>query len=200
MQNTTSTIINISIDYAEDYPFDFTASHRAYAARCGYEYRQITEHLLPGALPTWSKYPAAEAVILDRRAVMIIDTDAEILPACPAFDALLDSHPDADLFMALGHSFRPNAGMIILRGGHRGAAFINMLLSVRNTMIPQEDVAKPRGDNGHVINLVRHGPFRDKLHVLPSIWNNTMTPCDWDFIRHYTGPMRKWLQSSRLST
>ena len=190
-----ATVINISVGYAPGEPLDFTFSHRCYAARHGYEYRKVRDNLLPDALPTWSKYPAALEVIRERDAVMIIDTDAHILPGAPAFEAMLDAHPKADVFMALGHSFRPNAGMIILRGGYRGAEFCEQLLSIRRDEMPTEDWDALGGDNGHVINLVRSGPFRDRLHILPPIWNNTMQPCDWDYIRHYTGPMRQWLMT-----
>lgn len=186
-----ATVINISVGYAPGEPLDFTFSHRCYAARHGYEYRKVRDNLLPEALPTWSKYPAALEVIHEREAVMIIDTDAHILPGAPAFEAMLDAHPKADIFMALGHSFRPNAGMIILRGGPRGAAFCEAVLASRGRDLPEQDICVPGGDNGHVINLVRTGPFRDRLHMLSPIWNNTTQPSDWDYIRHYTGPMRE---------
>lgn len=191
-----SSIINVSIGYGRDHPLDFTLSHRIYAANYGYEYRKTRDNLVPKALPTWSKYPAALEVIRDREAVMIVDTDAEILGDCPPFHHVLETNPEADVFMALGHSLRPNAGMIILRGGERGAAFCEALMAIRHQELPEEDFCVAGGDNGHVINLVR-GEWRNRLHLLSLIWNNTTKPCDWDCIRHYTGPMRDWLLRQR---
>jgi hypothetical protein len=185
-----STIVNVHIGYDAGSPLDFTQTHRIYAERHGYEYRQITRTLIPDALPTWSKHPAALAAIDDRDAVMIIDSDAQILETCPPFDQVVTDNHRYDLFLVLGHSFRPNAGLILLRGGPSSVAgdFLRTLLAER--LMPPTDHARPGGDNGHVISVLRRAPFRDKLFILAPTWNNTMKACDWDHIRHYTGPMR----------
>lgn len=185
-----STVINIHVDYDRNELADFTKTHLAYCERHQYEYRQIEINLLPAALPTWSKHVAALQVIKDRGAVMIIDSDAEILPDCPRFDDLLRANEKHDLFLALGHSFRPNAGLIMLRGGSAiSTMFLETLLAERENEM--SDKCVPGGDNGHVINLLRRPVFLQKLFILSSVWNNTMRPSDWDYIRHYTGPMKE---------
>lgn len=128
-----STIVNVHIGYDAGSPLDFTQTHRIYAERHGYEYRQITRNLISDALPTWSKHPAALAVIDDRDAVMIIDSDAQILETCPPFDKVVTDNHRYDLFLVLGHSFRPNAGLIMLRGGPSSVAgdFLRTLLAER---------------------------------------------------------------------
>ncbi|WP_421869064.1 hypothetical protein [Pararhizobium sp.] len=190
-RSTPCTVINIHIDYDQNALADFTDTHRTYCSRFNYEYRQIQTNLLPGAKPTWSKHVAALEVIDDRDAVMIIDSDAQILPDCPGFDRLLNANSNHDLFLALGHSFRPNAGVIMLRGRSKASVlFLETLLAERESEVPLKDKAVPGGDNGHVINLLRRPKFREKLFLLSPVWNNTTQPTDWDYIRHYTGPMK----------
>ena len=192
-----SVIINISIGYRPGDPLDFTASHRAYAERHSYEYRQVTESLLPDELPTWSKHPAAlEAV--GHNHVMIVDTDAEILPDCPAFHEVIErARPSQHIFATLGHSFRPNAGMILLRAGTLSHLFLSRLIESRGEVMPPRDVCIPGGDNGHFIHMLRADPWKRMLGLLPTVWNNTQQPTDWDYIRHYTGPMRDRLFSEQ---
>ena len=192
---TRSTIVNIHVGYGENGLLDFTGTQRAYAARHGYEYRQVTRNLIEGAKPTWSKYPAALEIIAERDAVMIIDSDAAILEHCPPFHELVEANARHDLFLALGHSFRPNAGVMMLRGGGTGCAerFMRQLLAERE--LPPQDKVAPGGDNGHVISLLRRPEFGGRLFILPPTWNNTTKPSDWDNIRHYTGPMRQSLMA-----
>lgn len=195
-----SVIINVSIGYDSNELIDHTDSHRRYASMNDYNYIQIRNNLIDGAKPTWSKHPAALEVINDSHSVMIIDSDAEILETCPRFDDLVRANADYDLFLSLGHSFRLNAGMIILRGGSDSIAveFLQTIIAER-LQIPA-DVAVPGGDNGHVISLLRRKKFKDKLFILSTCWNNTIQPSDWDYIRHYTGPMRKHHQNVEAST
>ncbi|MGO4318051.1 hypothetical protein G6L16_014405 [Agrobacterium tumefaciens] len=157
----------------------------------------MKKNLLKGALPTWSKHVAALDAIGAYDGIMIIDSDAEIMPSCPGFGELLAANRSFDLFLALGHSFRPNAGMILLRGRSPvSGQFLKTLLSERENKIPEMDQARQGGDNGHVINLLRRPVFKNKLFLLSPVWNNTTKPTDWDFIRHYTGPMTEF----RLAT
>ncbi|MBB3385535.1 MULTISPECIES: hypothetical protein [unclassified Rhizobium] len=183
-------VINIHIDYERNALVDCTDSHRVYCDKHGYEYHQVHQSLLAGALPTWSKHVAALSLIDSCDGVMIIDSDAEIMGCCPPFHELLESNRDFDLFLAFGHSFRPNAGMILLRGcTQTSRSFLETLLAERENPVPVQDQARPGGDNGHVIHLLRRPEYKSKLFLLGAVWNNTTKPTDWDFIRHYTGPM-----------
>ncbi|MHC2000707.1 hypothetical protein ACYQR9_09695 [Methylobacterium sp. CM6241] len=181
----------MSVGYDGDFDLDFTNTQVRCAERYGYEYKKVTEKLIPDALPTWSKHQAAIDIIESREAVMIIDTDAEVMKTCPPFHRLVADNRRHDIFLALGHSFRPNAGMILLRGGSKSIApeFLRTILAER--LIPSKDKVKRGGDNGHVISVLRRKQFAKKLFLLSPVWNNTMKASDWDHIRHYTGPMRE---------
>lgn len=184
-------VINVHIGYESNSLADFTHTHRAYCELYGYEYLQVSKNLLKGVMPTWSKHVAAIQIIESCDGILIIDSDAEILADCPPFHRLLETNRSFDLFLAFGNSYRPNAGVIILRGkALTSLKFLGDLLSEREKPIPPEDQVIAGGDNGHVINLLRRREFKEKLFLLSAVWNNTTEPTDWDFIRHYTGPMK----------
>lgn len=192
-------VINVHIDYESNDLTDYTDTHRQYCARFDYQYIQITKNLLLSALPTWSKHVAALDNVAKCDGLMIIDSDAEILETCPPFHELLNSNQPYDLFFAFGHSFRPNAGVILLRGmAKTSVLFLKTLLEEREHKIPEQDQARAGGDNGHVINLLRREEFKSKLFILGANWNNTTKPTDWDFVRHYTGPMTDFIRSKKL--
>lgn len=199
MPTKPAWVINISIGYPPSYALDFTETHQAYAERIGAKFVKVTSLSDGETDPMWMKYHALRAYLKESRAVMVIDTDAEILPACPAFDGVCQAWPGMDLFAALGRSHRPNAGMMLYRGGKRTIVneFIDALFAARDRQLPPQDVVVPGDDNGPVIHLLRQKRFRDRLHILGPVWNNTVCPTDWDFIRHYTGPMREYAPSGK---
>ena len=187
----TTKLINIHIGYAANDYLACTTSHREYANKNGYDYVQVTEAPI-GENPVWFRHRFCRDIIGDVDQIMMIDSDTEILAQCPPFHEVVESNSGYDLFLAFGHSFRPNAGVIFFRGGRSSISgcFMDRLLAERFDPLPDQDRAVDGGDNGRVINLLRRDEFKSRYFPLSTVWNNTFQPTDWDYIRHYTGPMR----------
>jgi len=118
---------------------------------------------------------------------LFIDADCEVKPQCPNVESV--ERPGKFLYAAMGFSGRLNAGVMIVKNSVEAITFYRNMLLTANSDVPAEDQAPY--ENGHFIH---YGKSCNYLHVLDSIWNNNKDPMLNDYIRHYTGPMRKHYQ------
>lgn len=164
------------------------ASHEQYAARHGYEYQLIGRGSeTPLAMEVaWLKIPLLVAAI-DRGHdwIMFIDSDAAFDAECPAFDVV--QQPGKDVYLANGHSGRPNSGVIILRNSASARNFLIQTLELIGRRLPRQHQVG-WGENGAVIHVSSRSPTRA---LIDPRWNNNHTPGMKSHIYHYSaGPMR----------
>jgi hypothetical protein len=162
-------------------------SQRRYARRHGYDYAVVTRpRHAPPEETAWLKIPLLLRA-LDRgyEWVVFLDADCEARDAAPRIESV--AGPGKSVYMALGFSGRPNAGVLIGRRDDGTRTFLQSVVRTADQPVPPEDEAPY--ENGHVIHLAKGKPF---VAVLDRRWNNNADPCLDDYIRHYSqgGPMR----------
>lgn len=162
-------------------------SQRAYSARHGYAFTCISEPGDPslGRENIWLKVLAFYGALLENDYVLYADTDVAISEACPPLtEAVSAAEP---IGLVAGHSGRVNAGVIIAKRTPASLAFFaEWVKSLGVPLTARHDVGW--GENGHLIRLaVEH-----RLKLLDTRWNNTFRPELEDYLRHYTGPMRRF--------
>jgi hypothetical protein len=118
--------------------------------------------------------------------VVFVDSDAEIMPTCP--DVRTVFQLGKTLYMANGESGRLNSGFIVAMNDPETLDYLRMVLGNYDKILPEEDRVSWWGENGHIIHFAKN---RDCIGQLYSNWNNTGVPDSSDFVRHYTGRMRR---------
>ncbi|QCN97413.1 hypothetical protein D3093_19420 (plasmid) [Azospirillum argentinense] len=161
------------------------ASHRAYAARHGYDYVCVSR-------PAWTTVTEAvwlkiellrSSLAKGYRWVLFVDADCELRATAPRVESV--SKPDKSVYLAAGFSGNVNSGVIIARNDPAAAAFFDTVLDASSRPVPEMDW----GENGHVIHVAKRS---DTVGHLDCRWNNNADPSLEDFVRHYSagGPMR----------
>ncbi|KUJ84922.1 hypothetical protein AWR36_004600 [Microbulbifer flavimaris] len=162
-------------------------THERYARKYGHDYQLISgpgSDVL-GREVAWLKIPLLiGAMDAGYEAVMFVDGDAEIQKKCPNFVDLFED--DADVYLANGHSGRPNSGVIIVKATPESKALLERVLQDFGKPLSQIDTVG-WGENGYVIHEVRKYARYKNISLR---WNNTWDVELKDYIRHYTGPMR----------
>lgn len=164
-------------------------SQQLYASHNSYEYvivnrpRWVSSRRDESA---WLKIPLIlEGLGKGYEWFFFVDADCEIRPQTPRIESL--EMPNKSLYLAPGHSGRVKSGVIIVKNADDATAFFQKVLSTAEMPIPQED-SVGWGENGHVIHYLKK---RELLHIIDRRWNNNTDVTLDDYIRHYTGPMRK---------
>jgi hypothetical protein len=161
-------------------------SQKAYCEKYNYDYVCINEDgsELLGRENIWLKAIALLAAVLENDYVLYLDTDVEIKAECPPFEGILDD--ENPIGLVAGHSGRVNAGVIYAK---RTTFSINFFAewaaSLGKPISPRHDVGW--GENGHLIRLAE----KYCLSLVDTKWNNTFNEDLDDYVRHYTGPLRK---------
>jgi hypothetical protein len=165
---------------------DAVESQRQYCDKHGYRYICVSEPGSPllGRENIWLKPFLLYGALLKNDFVLYLDTDVKIQPGCPAIDqAVSDQNP---IGVVAGHSGRVNAGVILARRNPQVLSFFaEWVASLGRPIAARHDVGW--GENGHLIRLVeKYG-----IQPIDTRWNNTFNPELDDYIRHYTGPLRR---------
>lgn len=171
---------------------DCIGTHSPYAARYGYEYKLVGEGINTRLAMevAWIKIPLILAALnKGHEWVMFIDSDAAFDPGCPPIESV--AQPGKDVYLANGHSGRPNSGVMIFRNASPAHGFVKAVMRMAGRPLPRRhDVGW--GENGAVIHLA------SKSSAVASIdprWNNNHSPDLESYIYHYSaGPMRKRFQ------
>jgi hypothetical protein len=164
-------------------------THRAYAARHGYDYQCVAWPAFTRLLMecAWLKIPLLwGALRAGRPWVLYLDCDIEVKPGTPAVETLFE--PGKTLYMVNGFSGRLNSGVMLARQDPALEELLRTILSnAQNPVPPEDDVGW--GENGHVIHYAKNFPG---LKILATAWNNNQDPALADHLRHYSaGPMRR---------
>ncbi len=163
-------------------------SQKAYATSKGYDYTLLGQGVTtPLAMESaWMKIPLLIAAMdAGYDWIAFIDADAEIKERCPSLDTLAQG--DKSVFLANGFSGRPNTGVIIVRNSPSARRFLKAGLNIAGQRLPPKDRVG-WGENGEVIHLARKSGC---VAIIDGRWNNNHQTELEDYIRHYTGPMRK---------
>lgn len=168
-------------------------SHKAYAAKHGFEYLTIQGLVgVPAADAAWLKLALiAEMLRAGYDWVLFLDADCEVRTACVDFRSVVED--GKDLYFALGFSGRINSGVIFARRTEGVLRLIEHIIANGDSPVPKEDRAPY--ENGHVIHFAKSVPF---VKIIDSQWNNNRGPRPNDYIRHYTGPMRELAGRSKV--
>ncbi|UHQ55873.1 glycosyltransferase [Microbulbifer sp. YPW16] len=168
-------------------------SHRRYAKKYGHDYQLVSG---PGSdvlnrEVAWLKIPLLiGAIDAGYESIMFVDGDAAIQKKCPNFEALFEDGYDA--YLANGHSGRPNSGVIIIKSTTEVKAMLERVLQGYGKPLASID-SVGWGENGYVIHELRK---YERFKNVSLKWNNTWDIKLKDYIRHYTGPMRKLYEFS----
>lgn len=176
-------------------------SQSGYCARYNFEHRVIDVSESP-LHPTWAKVELTIGLLEQGRDVLSIDADAEIAANCPPFTDILNASPERDIFYVHGISGRPNAGMLILRGRPQGTAlaFLKECVVRKHEPVPPEDFVTAKGENGHVIWLLKKEPYRSASKEIERVWNWSIPEhAEKAFVRHYTNYLRDSFLASRAN-
>ena len=169
---------------------DCIATQRAYASRIGAQYVSVEKpaKVESAALGAWLKIPILlSALESGWDHVAYIDADCEVSKDAPDFRTLF-APAGKSVLMANGRSGRLNSGVIMARSDEGSRDFLDAVLRSINEVIPAEDRANLKYENGNVIAVAKQ---RDDVGLLAPEWNNSTDLDARDFIRHYTGPMRE---------
>lgn len=161
-------------------------SQKAYCKKNNYEYICINGEGsdILGRENIWLKATAFLAALMENDYVLYLDTDVEIKSNCPSFESILDD--DNPIGLVAGHSGRVNAGVIYAKKTQFSINFFAEWAASMGTPISaKHDVGW--GENGHLIRLAE----KYRLRLLDTKWNNTFVNDLDDYMRHYTGPLRK---------
>lgn len=169
------------------------ASQRQYARSLGAEFVVVDRprRVHDTALSAWLKVPLMlQALESGYDWVGYIDADCEVRAGAPDFrEALVPV--SGDVFMAHGRSGRINSGVMFAKNSNESLEFFSRVLGSITTVIPAEDRASLKYENGNVIHIERlHGG----VTVMDRVWNNTYEPELVDHVRHYTGALRPLLR------
>jgi hypothetical protein len=194
------TIVSVATpDYARTWAFCI-ASHRAYCAAKGIDYRLFSGLGQP-LHPKWSKLQYTLDELRSADGVMLLDADAEFAPNAPHFGDLLTQHPNADILYANGLSGRLNSGVVVFRGGGSSIASDYLLECLEQRTIPVKSAnfVTVEGENGHLIQVMQEERFKTKAAILSRDWNCTVPEgFATAHIRHYTDKLRHALDHGKL--
>ncbi len=163
-------------------------SHRAYAAKHGYDYHCLVADHDPALARevAWLKVPLLLGALAGGyEGVLFLDTDARFTEDCPPFDAAVLGG-EGDVFLANGHSGRINSGVIILRNTPSAAALLRRILASVGEALPAS-ASVGWGENGY---FIQYAPSHPGFRLLPEAWNNTTAIDRPTHIHHFTGPLR----------
>lgn len=167
---------------------DCIESHRAYAARMGYEYHCISRPHVSrlGNECCWLKISILLRLLRNgTKSVVVLDADTMISNRAPSFDNVLNA--TEHLSMARGVSGEHNSGVMVIKNTDQTRDFFKRLLLRQGVKLGPDDPVG-WGENGHIIDMLKTIPLATDL---PLTWNNTFNPSLHDYIRHYSnGPMR----------
>lgn len=164
-------------------------SHYAYAESRNYQYSLIgegcsTELAMECA---WVKIPLMIAALdAGHDWVSFVDSDAEFMDRCPSVEMV--EAKGKDVYMAHGHSGRPNSGVFMLRNTPSARQFLMRVIEIAGQEIPPEHRVG-WGENGAVIHIASTYPGLQQLDVK---WNNNSDLDLKDYIRHYSSGKMRW--------
>jgi galactosyl transferase GMA12/MNN10 family len=170
-------------------------SHKRYAEQHGYEYILVNRPpwVSFGNENKWLKIPLIiEALRKQYEWVFFIDSDCEIQADAPTLASI--AAPGKSLYLANGWSGRVNSGVIIVKNTPETQQFFEQILDAAEVPVPLEDHVAD-GENGHIIHYSKDQEF---LQLLDRRWNNNVDVTLDDYIRHYTGAMRKFYQRDAI--
>ena len=160
----------------EESPY-FT-SREAWAAACGARHVYVSESTtglkLDAHCSAWLRLPMMQ--LLRGRALFYLDNDCTIAAETPTFQQVTGGLDG--LFIARGHSTRPNSGVLLV--SPNGSDIFDFCVD-RCDLDPPEECAAPY-ENGHVIWACTQLPWRP----LPQWLNNAAD--ESGYIVHHTGP------------
>lgn len=165
---------------------DAVVSQQEYCTKQGYDYVCVAQPGSPvlGRENIWLKALLLYGALLKNNYVLYLDTDVGIKPDCPPLDTALSD--GQSIGVVAGHSGRVNAGVILARKTRFALDFFaKWAASLGKPIAAQHDVGW--GENGHLIRLGQ----QFGIQLLDTRWNNTFDPELDDYMRHYTGPLRK---------
>jgi hypothetical protein len=171
-------------------------TQRLYCRNHNYDYRLINRipYRLPAADASWLKIPIIlEALNAGRPWVMTIDADCEIRTETPELESLHRS--GKSVYMALGHSRRINAGVIIVANTAQAHTLFSTILEHSHEPVPRAHRAAY--ENGHVIHFATN---HDAVCLLEHrLWNNNSSFDASSYIQHYTGDLRPYYLQNRAT-
>jgi hypothetical protein len=176
-------LLTIATNNLADRYKEFIATHRLYAERYGYTHVLVAQSRtrLNEYQSAWLKIPLIE-LLLRRGPVLYVDADAEIKKIAPPIESLIV--PGKQIYMAHGWSGRFNAGVIFATSYHE---FFRNIRAQYLKRIPRRDRAPY--ENGHVIHFAKNDSRVQRIDIR---WNNAVDKDLPDYIRHYTGTLRKY--------
>ena len=186
-------------DFLRQWQFCIDSQHH-YCAKYNFEHRVVDVSGSP-LNPSWAKVELVIGLLEQGNDVLSIDADAEIASNCPPFIDILNASPQCDIFYVLGISHRPNAGMLMLRGGPQSIAlaFLKECVARKHERVPPEDFVDPDSENGHVIRLLKKEPYKSASKEIERVWNWSIPEhAENAFIRLYTNYLRDSFLASRL--
>ena len=160
-------------------------SQRRYAEKNNYDYCLINkiDRELTGDQSSWLKIPLIMRALKNGYDwVLFVDSDCYISELAPKVETL-----GKFIYMALGHSKRVNAGVMIIKNSILSRLFFSRIFISSDWPIPNKAEQAPY-ENGHVIHFFNRASI---AQIVDQRWNNASEPLLKDYIRHYTGPMRK---------
>lgn len=163
------------------------ASHRAYAAKHGYEYVMVDSPAFTPLLMecAWLKLQLlAAALEAGRPWVLFLDADVQIANRAPSVETMFQD--GKALYLGKGHSGRVNSGVMIGRNDPQLIQLIHQIVANALRPVPPEDDVG-WGENGHVIHFAKNHPT---LQIIDVRWNNTRFIELDDYFRHFTGALK----------
>lgn len=172
-------LLTISANTGSQYlETDYYQSRSEYAIEHGYDEVTLLPPEMAPATSSWVKIPIMMH-LAKKFDVLFLDNDVVVDTSAPTVEEFAPQ--DVGFYAALGHSGRPNAGVLLSRGGE-----IEPLREAmeRRSDPPPLSLQAPY-ENGHLIWALRDVGF----FSLPKLFNN----CDDDdgFFVHHTGPNLK---------
>ncbi len=171
-------------------------SQRDYAKKNGYKYCLINKlsSELNFSESSWLKIPLIiKALENNFEMVCYLDADCMVSKKAPRVDTLKEE--EKSVYLVKGYSGRFNSGVIIVKNNKKAKQFFKKVFSACDLpILKKNERVGFFGENGHIIHFAKN----DKcIKEIDFKWNNTIDPMVNDYIRHYTGPMRKYYTFSQ---
>lgn len=165
-------------------------SQRAYAQKYDLRFSPVNPgHVRPGEAK-WQKLKQLHTHLLEYDVVLLLDTDCLVREHAP--DICAELVEGKWVYMARGVSNRFNSGVMLLVRHQQSIDFVQAILMSRGQRLQPKNIVSAEGENGHVIEMAEHPRFAGIVHELSYRWNNNQYLTQPEYIRHYSGPMKKW--------